>query len=106
MNKRYLIHAAGRNLGVILRARHGIGTPRSLQDGFAALCAALQHALRGLLEPRSRFCGLRIATEVEDTGRHAIFAPSPNPRAAACIDEFFNGQSGRSSPRREPAFCV
>jgi len=66
VKKRYLIHAAGRNLGVILRAKCGIGTPRSLQDGFAALCAALQHALRGLLKPLARFCDLRIAPEVEE----------------------------------------
>ncbi len=83
MNKRYLIHAAGRNLGVILRAKHGIGTPRSLQDGFAALCAALQRALRGLGKPLARFCGLRIATEVEGTDWRNIFAPSAAARAAA-----------------------
>ena len=83
VKKRYVIHAAGRNLGVILRAKHGIGTPRSLQDGFAALCAALQHALCGLLKPLARFCGLRIATDVKDTNRRAIFAPGSNTRAAA-----------------------
>ena len=83
VNKRYLIHAAGRNLGVILRAKHGIGTPRSLQDGFVALCAALQHALRGLLKPLARFCGLRIATEVEDADWRDIFAPDAATRAAA-----------------------
>ncbi len=31
MAKRYLMYVAGRNLGVILRAIFGIGTPRSLQ---------------------------------------------------------------------------
>ncbi|UCE62416.1 MAG: transposase, partial [Phycisphaerales bacterium] len=29
--KRYLMYVAGRNLGVIMRALFGIGTPRSLQ---------------------------------------------------------------------------
>jgi transposase len=31
VTKRYLMHVAGRNLGVIMRALFGIGTPRSLQ---------------------------------------------------------------------------
>jgi len=83
VKKRYLIHAAGRNLGVILRAKHGIGTPRSLQDGFAALCAAFQHALCALLKPLTRFFGLRIATDVKNTNRCVNFAFAPNTRAAA-----------------------
>ena len=83
IKKRYLIHAAGRNLGVILRAKHGIGTPRSLQDGLAALCAAFRDALHGLLKPLARFCGLRIATEVKDARRRVNFALAPNTRAAA-----------------------
>ena len=83
VKKRYLMHAAGRNLGVILRAKRGIGTPRSLQDGLAALCAVLQHALCGLLKPVARFCGLGIATELEDTDWRDIFAPGAAARAAA-----------------------
>lgn len=35
--KRYVIHVAGFNLGRIMRATYGVGTPR----GFAAACAAL-----------------------------------------------------------------
>lgn len=38
--KRYVIHAAAHNLGVILRKLFGVGTPRSLQDRAAAACAA------------------------------------------------------------------
>jgi transposase len=33
VGKRYLMHAAGHNLGVVMRALFGIGTPRSLQGG-------------------------------------------------------------------------
>ncbi len=83
IKKRNWIHAAGRNLGVVLRAKHGIGTPRSLPDGFAALCAGFQHALFGHLKPLARCCSLRIAPEVNDTDRRALFAPGPNTRAAA-----------------------
>jgi transposase len=39
--KRYVIHAAAYNLGVILRKLCGVGTPRSLQGRAAAACAAL-----------------------------------------------------------------
>ena len=43
MTKRYLVHAAGQNLGVLMRKLFGIGTPRGLQGGSAAAtaCAAL-----------------------------------------------------------------
>ena len=38
--KRYLMYVAGRNLGVIMRAIFGIGTPKSLQtEGAASPCA-------------------------------------------------------------------
>lgn len=40
VSKRYVIHAAAHNLGVILRKPFGIGTPRSLQGRAAAACAA------------------------------------------------------------------
>lgn len=40
VTKRYLIHTAGRNLGVIMRSLCGIGTPRSLQaEGQDSACA-------------------------------------------------------------------
>jgi IS5 family transposase len=39
--KRYLIHVAARNLGVIMRALFGIGTPRTLQGRLLALVLAL-----------------------------------------------------------------
>lgn len=42
VGKRYLIHAAGHNLGVLMRALFGIGTPRSLQgEGDFALAPVL-----------------------------------------------------------------
>ncbi|RMF72388.1 MAG: hypothetical protein D6744_16915, partial [Planctomycetota bacterium] len=39
--KRYVIHAAGYNLGVLMRKLFGVGTPRSLRGGSGALCAGL-----------------------------------------------------------------
>lgn len=41
--KRYLMYIAGRNLGVIMRALFGVGTPRSLQPSGAGLpCAVFE----------------------------------------------------------------
>ena len=48
VSKRYVIHAAAYNLGVILRKLFGVGTPRSLQGRAAAACAALLAMLRTL----------------------------------------------------------
>ena len=48
VSKRYVIHAAAYNLGVILRKLFGVGTPRSLQGRAAAACAALLAILRAL----------------------------------------------------------
>ena len=45
VSKRYLIQAAARNLGLILRKLFGMGTPRSLQ-GCGALVCALYLAIR------------------------------------------------------------
>jgi transposase len=42
VTKRYLMYVAGRNLGVMMRALFGIGTPKGLQtDGEASPCAVL-----------------------------------------------------------------
>ena len=43
--KRLLIHAGGFNLGLLIRANLGIGTPRGLQDLAARVCSALFRAI-------------------------------------------------------------
>lgn len=48
VTKRYLVQVASRNLGVILRAVFGVGTPRALQDKAAELAAALIRCLLAL----------------------------------------------------------
>jgi transposase len=45
--KRYLVHVAARNLGVLMRILFGVGTPRSLQGRRAAACFALMQVLLG-----------------------------------------------------------
>ena len=60
VRKRWLIHAAARNLGLIMRTLFGVGTARSLQgEGEFALrvysaCLAIPSALRRCLARRSR----------------------------------------------------
>jgi len=57
INKRYLMHAAGRNLGLMMRKLFGVGTPRSLQG----VCC--------------RFCVLRMPLEVSWTAPRPAWAP-------------------------------
>jgi hypothetical protein len=42
IHKRYLIHVAGFNLGVLMRALHGEGTPREATDARKAFIFVLQ----------------------------------------------------------------
>jgi len=49
VSKRYLIHVAAKNLGVMMRKLFGIGTPRSLQGGLGASSALLLAMLTALM---------------------------------------------------------
>ena len=55
--KRLLVHVAGFNLGLVMRALLGVGKPRRLQDGLAA----------GLLPP-ARVASGRLALAVAPVG--------------------------------------
>jgi transposase len=46
--KRLLVHTAGFNLALVLRKVHGLGKPRTLQDGLKRLLGGLLGQLRGL----------------------------------------------------------
>ena len=62
--KRLLVHACGYNLGVLMRARTGVGTPRSPQGQRSARVLALkrlQNALLGALERLLRARGGLLA---------------------------------------------
>lgn len=62
--KRLLIHGAGFNIGLVLRKRHGLRKPRSLQGGIIAIF--------GLFTAIPRLFGrvLNWATTIEPAGRH------------------------------------
>jgi hypothetical protein len=49
--KRLLIHAGGFNLGLLLRAILGVGTPRGLQDRGGRAVAALLYLIHMVHEP-------------------------------------------------------
>ena len=55
IRKRVLIHAAGFNLGLLMRTLVGVGTPRGLQSRVAALIAGLIHVLSSLCTPDNHF---------------------------------------------------
>ena len=64
VRKRMLIHVAAFNLGLLMRQRFGVGTPRSLQGRPAAAQAVLDSCWAGaasavLRRIRSRFAALR-----------------------------------------------
>jgi transposase len=50
IEKRYLVHVAAYNLGVLMRAIFGKGTPRGLQDQVAAFFAACWQNIRLVME--------------------------------------------------------
>jgi hypothetical protein len=74
--KRLLIHAGGFNLGLLLRALLGVGTPRGFQDrGGRALAAVLDliHIIRGPL-------AVKVVTWCSVSASHpsnCLSSPSP-----------------------------
>jgi transposase len=75
VRKRYLLHVAARNLGVLMRILFGIGTPRSLQGrpiaALFALFAALRHHLQHLLTVSASLA----RTDVRRSGKRMIAIP-------------------------------
>ena len=63
INKRLLIHAAGANLGLLMRKTFGVGTPRSLQGRLAAFLLLFVALLAWL--------GRRLGAWAARTGRSA-----------------------------------
>ena len=77
--KRYLLHVAARNLGVLMRDLFGVGTPRSLQGRLAALCALLALLTRHF--------------------RHLLTAYARPTRAGRCVCAFAPSSLGSPSWR-------
>ena len=84
--KRLLIHAGGFNLGLLLRALLGVGTPRSLQDRGGRTVAALLYLIHMVHEPLT----VRESSAVAQFRRRAIRIaclrrhPLATPKIATC----------------------
>ena len=82
IRKRLLVHAAAFNLGLLMRHRHGVGTPRSLQGRAAAVYRSLFLGLGRLVRllssifgpsrPAKRISPLRTAFQRPHTGTTKI----------------------------------
>ena len=92
IRKRLLVHAAAFNLGLLMRHRHGVGTPRSLQGRAAAVYRSLFLGLGRLVRllssifgpsrPANRISPLRTAFQRPRTGTTQI--PSEVISATGC----------------------
>ena len=51
VHKRYLIHVAGFNLGVLMRALHGQGTPREVAEALSAFIFVLANRCSSRFRP-------------------------------------------------------
>ena len=69
LHKRYLIHVAGLNLGVLMRALHGQGTPREAAEAVYALIFVVQI--------RSRHGSCAIALADGEVAAIVIIAAAP-----------------------------
>ena len=90
--KRMLVHAAAHNLGLLMRARHGVGTPRSLQGLAGASGALARQAATAVYLSIS--CGLgrlvgfikRILGPAGSTTRISHPRPAPEPKGSGTME--------------------
>ena len=94
IRKRLLVHAGGLNLGLLMRTRFGMGTPRGLQGRAAALFATLLwllwHPVTGL-QPDLRQKGVadyldRLTQSSARTRNHSYGRKGLLPRAASPLE--------------------
>jgi hypothetical protein len=89
VKKRYVIHAAARNLGTIMRALFGVGTPRAMRRGLCGLLKAGFVTLR-LVHRRTHqwfaeIVGLFITADLSQRiGAIASFRLQITPSSTAC----------------------
>jgi hypothetical protein len=75
--KRLLIHAGGFNLGLLLRAIFGVGTPRGLQDVAGRALAALLRVIQLVLDFQTdTVAHWWLIPELRDY--HDVFSLSPS----------------------------
>jgi len=88
VSKRYTVHAAAYNLGLMMRVLFGIGTPRSLQGLASALIHGLVSLLRYVFAPVCRRWFTGRANRA-NTG-----ADSVNPRCIVSTNQIHHSSTG------------
>jgi transposase len=76
--KRLLIHACSLNLGLLMRTLHGVGTPRSLQDGAFQAAFVFWLMLAAYSKPRSQQTGRSATTSGQDETPTFLAVVCPN----------------------------
>jgi transposase len=76
--KRLLIHACSLNLGLLMRTLHGVGTPRSLQDGAFQAAFVFWLMLEAYSKPRSQQTGRSATTSGQDETPTFLALVCPN----------------------------
>jgi transposase len=76
--KRLLIHACSLNLGLLMRTLHGVGTPRSLQDGAFQAAFVFWLMLEAYSKPRSQQTGRSATTSGQDETPTFLAVVCPN----------------------------
>jgi hypothetical protein len=72
VHKRYLIHVAGFNLGVLMRALHGQGTPQEAAEALNALVFIVRTDAAVIF-------GLVVLGDSEIAAALVLIAPGPAP---------------------------
>ena len=84
--KRVLVHAAGFNIGLLMRLRYGLGKPRSLSAKAAAAAAACRALVLALVAPlqrlRTHLAAIGVAIGPADFQRRPVSRREPSLTAA------------------------
>ena len=91
IRKRFLVHACGLNLGLLMRRLTGVGTPRGLQGRVRALFDALQLVLSRFWRPVSRSEALVRRRPPDPVVDKLYDAESPTPAVRATGKPFDHG---------------
>jgi transposase len=83
ITKRYVIHVAGRNLGTMMRAIFGVGTPRGLQGAMSAALRALLAAVATVVAVGRILAAIVRRSEVPRLSMPSAGEPATHSRAAA-----------------------
>ena len=99
--KRILIHVSALNLGIVMRAAVGFGTPRALQGRIRTLVAALNRIIFAVAEPRGAIRGffsllIRIFVSFRPAAGYCWAIVPIRTSATGCYGQRYNGKGDQS----------